>query len=161
MEQSYNNKHQLMDYLINCMSLSRKKGSLWYMYRLLWSESVCTCCIQPNYCIVLLGFQKILGKLVVKYKKVCLKTRSINDVSNGVYAMFLCFFFFLFSLWKHMLWVLIWIASTSWCNSNEYPQHMHIQEVKNTGCNLKTMKLLVCALIGICAVIRPNTVCTA
>ena len=34
------------------------------------------------------------------------------------------------------------------------------KEVKYTGCNLKTMKLLVCALIGICAVIRLNTVCT-
>ena len=28
----------------------------------------------------------------------------------------------------------------------------------NTGCNLKTTKLLDCALIGICAVIRMNTV---
>ena len=30
---------------------------------------------------------------------------------------------------------------------------------KYTGCNLKTMKLLDCALIGVCAVIRLNTVC--
>ena len=29
---------------------------------------------------------------------------------------------------------------------------------KYTGCNLKTMKLLDCALIGVCAVIRWNTV---
>ena len=29
---------------------------------------------------------------------------------------------------------------------------------KYTGCNLKTAKLLDCALIGICAVIRSNTV---
>ena len=29
---------------------------------------------------------------------------------------------------------------------------------KYTGCNLKTMELLDCALIGICAVIRLNTV---
>ena len=28
-----------------------------------------------------------------------------------------------------------------------------------TGCNLKTMELLDCALIGVCAVIRLNTVC--
>ena len=28
-----------------------------------------------------------------------------------------------------------------------------------TGCNLKTTKLLDCALIGACAVIRSNTVC--
>ena len=29
---------------------------------------------------------------------------------------------------------------------------------KHTGCNLKTMELLDCALIGICVVIRSNTV---
>ena len=28
-----------------------------------------------------------------------------------------------------------------------------------TGCNLKTTELLECALIGVCAVIRSNTVC--
>ena len=26
------------------------------------------------------------------------------------------------SLYRHMLWVPIWIASICWCNSNEYPQ---------------------------------------
>ena len=30
---------------------------------------------------------------------------------------------------------------------------------KYTGYNLKTMELLDCALIGVCAVIRSNTVC--
>ena len=30
---------------------------------------------------------------------------------------------------------------------------------KYTGCNLKTTKLLDCALIGVCEVIRSNTVC--
>ena len=30
---------------------------------------------------------------------------------------------------------------------------------KNTGCNLKATELLDCALIGVCAVIRYNTVC--
>ena len=29
---------------------------------------------------------------------------------------------------------------------------------KYTGCNLKTMEFLDCALIGVCAVIRSNTV---
>ena len=29
---------------------------------------------------------------------------------------------------------------------------------KYAGCNLKTMELLECALIGVCAVIRSNTV---
>ena len=30
---------------------------------------------------------------------------------------------------------------------------------KYTGCNLKATELLDCALIGVCAVIRMNTVC--
>ena len=30
---------------------------------------------------------------------------------------------------------------------------------KYTGCNLKTLGVLDCALIGVCAVIRSNTVC--
>ena len=33
-------------------------------------------------------------------------------------------------------------------------------DIKYTGCNLKTMELLDYALIGVCAVIRSNTVCT-
>ena len=32
---------------------------------------------------------------------------------------------------------------------------------KYTGCNLKTTEFLDCALIGVCAVIRSNTVCYA
>ena len=31
-------------------------------------------------------------------------------------------------------------------------------DIKYTGCYLKHTKLLVCVLIGVCAVIRPNTV---
>ena len=31
-------------------------------------------------------------------------------------------------------------------------------DIKYTGCNLKTMELLDCALIGVCAVIMSNTV---
>ena len=31
---------------------------------------------------------------------------------------------------------------------------------KYTGCYLKTTEFLDCALIGVCAVIRSNTVCT-
>ena len=31
-------------------------------------------------------------------------------------------------------------------------------DIKYTGCNLKTMELLDCALIGVCVVIRSNTV---
>ena len=42
-------------------------------------------------------FFKFLEKLVVKYlstnQKITLKARSANDLFNGVYAMFFCFFF--------------------------------------------------------------------
>ena len=31
---------------------------------------------------------------------------------------------------------------------------------KYSGCNLKTTEFLDCALIGVCAVIRSNTVCS-
>ena len=59
-----------------------------------------------------------------------------------------------------MLWVLILIASTCRCNSNGYPQHMPYKEVdkKYRSCNLKTTELLDCALIGVWAVMRSNTV---
>ena len=40
-------------------------------------------------------------------------------------------------------------------NSNEYPQYVFT----NTGCNLKTTKLIDCVFIGACAVIKSNTVC--
>ena len=56
--------------------------------------------------------------------------------------------------------VLIWIASTSQCNSNEYPHIYKEVDKKYTGCNLKTTELLDCTLIGVCAVIRSNTVYT-
>ena len=35
----------------------------------------------------------------------------------------------------------------------------HLNCIKNTDCNLKTMALLDCALIEVCALIRLNTVC--
>ena len=33
------------------------------------------------------------------------------------------------------------------------------EDTKYTGCNLKTVELLDCALIGVCVVIRLNTAC--
>ena len=37
--------------------------------------------------------------------------------------------------------------------------HYKESDKKYIGSNLKTMELLACALIGVCAVIRSNTVC--
>ena len=46
------------------------------------------------------------------------------------------------------------------CISDGYPQCSLYKEVdkKYTGCNLKAAELLDCALIGLCVVIRQNTV---
>ena len=51
------------------------------------------------------------SKICIHHLKVRFKIRSANDLSNGVYAIFF-FFFFWVSLWKHIFWVSIWIAST-------------------------------------------------
>ena len=53
--------------------------------------------IGTNYCTVHLGFSKLLGKLVVKYvstytKGTLKKKKSVKDLSNEAYAMFLCVF---------------------------------------------------------------------
>ena len=55
-----------------------------------------------------------------------------------------------------MLWVLIWIDAIQMSTHNI----CLYKEVKKkyTGCNLKTKEFLDCALIGICVVIRSNTV---
>ena len=53
--------------------------------------------IQSNYRIVLLGFSKMLGKLVVKYvptyTKGTLLKKTAKDLSNNAYVMFLYVFF--------------------------------------------------------------------
>ena len=80
---------------------------------------------RPNYRA--LRFFTITGQTCGKicihlYYKDTLRKRWVKDLSNDSYAIFFVFFYSDF---------LIWIASTSWCNSNGYPQHMH----KNyTGC---------------------------
>ena len=59
-----------------------------------------------------------------------------------------------------MLWVLICIALISIAIQMSTHNICFYKEVdkKDTGCNLKTTELLECALIGVCAVIRSNTV---
>ena len=51
-----------------------------------------------------------------------ISTQSSDSVAFRLQAVY----FLSTSLWRHMLWVLIWTVSTCWCNSNEYPQHMHL-----------------------------------
>ena len=100
-----------------------------------------------------LRFFKITGKLVAKYvstdTKGTLKQRSVKDLLNDAYVMLLCFIFFSDFLYKSIC-----------CGySFELHQQDAIQMVthniclykevdkKYTGCNLKTMELLDCALI--------------
>ena len=77
--------------------------------------------------------------------------RSAKDSSTDVYAIFLFCFFLCDFLYKSICFGYLsmqfkWIPTT-------------FAFKKYTGCNLKTMELLDCALIGVYAVIRLNTVC--
>ena len=71
-------------------------------------------------------------------------------------CFFLCVFFF-----KFLKAYIVGIYLTSRGNSNDCQQHMLLERgrYKHMDCNVKTNKLLVCALIGVCTVIRSNTVC--
>ena len=87
----------------------------------------------------------------------------MKDLSNDAYAMFLCFFSFFLSdfLYKSI------------CCGYSFELHQQVDAIqmgthniclykevdkKYTGCNLKTRELLDCALIGVYAVIRSDTV---
>ena len=91
------------------------------------------CVFWPYYRTMRLGFAKSLGKIVAKYVSIYTKgtlkkkkKKKIDQQKTSVMMLMRCFciFFFWFSSLQHMLWVLIWIASTSWCKSNGYLQHM-------------------------------------
>ena len=84
------------------------------------------------------------------------------DLSNDAYAMLLFCFFFLF----------FWFHYESICCGYSFELHQQVDAIqmgshniclykevdkKYIGCNLIT-ELLDCALIGVCAVIRSNTV---
>ena len=100
----------------------------------------------------------------------------MKDLSNDAYAMLLCFFFFFFFLifsirayvvGTHLNCIDKSVAST--CQLHRQVDAIQIgphniclyKEVnkKYTGCILKTMELLDCAVIGVYAVIRLDTVC--
>ena len=66
---------------------------------------------------------------------------------------FFCVCVFSDFLYKSICCGSIWIASTT-----TYAFIRKEVDIKYTGCNLKSAELLDCALIGVCAVIRSNTV---
>ena len=79
------------------------------------------------------------------------------DSSNDAYAIFFVLFFLCDFLYKSI------------CCGYPFELDRQVDAIQTgpttfafkmyTGCNLKTMELLNCALIGVCGVIRSNTVC--
>ena len=112
-----------------------------------------------------LGFSKLLGKLVVNkinihLLKVCFKNKIQQMTYLMVFKWWFCVLFFWFSLWNiccgytfelHRQVDAIQMGTQNMCLYKEVDKTY-------TGCNLKTMELLDCALTGVCAVIRLNTV---
>ena len=120
--------------------------------------------IRPNYRTVRLGISKLLGTLICG--KICIYLPRIHykkDQKRMYLMMIMRFFLGVFSdfLCKGI------------CCGYSFELHRQVNAIqmsihniclykevkkKYTGCNLKTTELLDCVLIGICAVIRSNTV---
>ena len=107
-----------------------------------------------------LGFLKLLGTL--RCDKICTYTyygntikRSEKALFDDDYAIFFLIFFIKACRWYsfelHRLVDAIQMRTHNICLYKKVNK-------KYTGCNLKTMEIHECALIGICAVIRLNTV---
>ena len=56
-----------------------------------------------------------------------------------------------------MLWVPIWQVDAIQMGTHNICLYKKVDK-KYTGCNLKTTELLDCACIGVCVVIRLNTI---
>ena len=80
-------------------------------------------------------------------------SRGLHErIINDVYVIFVSD-----SLYKSICcWVLIWIVEAIQMSTTTYA--FIKSRYKYVGCNLKTTKLLECGPIGVCAVIRSNTV---
>ena len=87
-------------------------------------------------------------KYVSTYTKRTFKNRSEKTYLTMLIRCF-CAYFFLSFLIK------VDAIQTGTCNICLYKE----VNKKYTGCKLKTTELLDCALKGVCAVIRLNTVC--
>ena len=124
--------------------------------------------IQPNYRTVHLGISKLLGTLICG--KICIYLPRIHYKKDQkrMYLMMIMrvFFFVFFVFFSDFLYKGI-------CCGYSFELHRQVDAIqmslhniclykevkkKYTGCNLKTTEFLDCALIGVCAVIRSNTV---
>ena len=96
-----------------------------------------------------------IKKKINTITKGTLKQSSAKDLSNGAYAMFVCFLFLIFhnsicrrySFCMHRQVDAIQMGTHNICLYKEVDK-------KYTGCNVKTTDLLDCVLTGVCAVIR-------
>ena len=80
------------------------------------------------------------------------KKRSEKDLFDYDNVIFLIFFIKAYVVGTHLNCIdLCQMSTHNICLYKEVKK-------KYTGCNLKTTEFLVCALIGVCAVIRSNTV---
>ena len=64
------------------------------------------------------------SKVLTAFNLITAHTPISAQSRNSIIFRLQPVYFFFTSLYRHMLWVLIWIASTCWCISNEYPQYM-------------------------------------
>ena len=116
--------------------------------------------IRPNYHTVRLGFSKLLQKLVIKY--VSTYTKGTLKSQRKTYLMMPMWFFFSDFLYKRIIYCGFSFELHQQVDAIQIGTHniCFYKEVdkKYTGCNLKTTELLDCALIGVCALIRSNTV---
>ena len=119
---------------------------------ILWCIIFSTYRIWPNYCTVCLGFSKLLGTL--SCVKICINLLTVHykkkDQKRTYLMMIMRFSFLIF---------LIKAYAIDAIHMNIHKTCLYKEVDKNyTGCNLKTTKLPDCALIGVCGVIRSNTV---
>ena len=90
--------------------------------------------------------------------KVHFKKKTVKDLFDDVYAIFVSDFLYKsicsgYSFELHQQVDAIQMGIHNICLDKEVDK-------KYTGCILKTAELLDCALLGVCAVIRANTVCS-
>ena len=115
--------------------------------------------IRPNYRTVRLGFSKLLGTL--SCGKICIYLLRIHykKIRKKTYLMMIMRFFFLIFFIKAYV-----VGTHLHRRVDEIQMSTHniglYKEVKkkHTGCNLRITEFLNCTLIGVCAVIRSNTV---
>ena len=116
--------------------------------------------IRPNYRTVRSGFSILLrtlicGKICIYLLRIHYKKRSEKNLFDDDYAIFSDFLYkgiccgYSFELHRQV--------NAIQMSTHNICLHKEVKK-KYTGYNLKTMKLLDCALIGVCAVIRSNTV---